>query len=242
MFKTLKIRGFEIQSINHAEAIIGTDFPEAVAEIEGALLGLSLPISEIVGSGGGETKITQRLRRALAGTKWPKHNFEIKKTVDGVVKESITHEIDHVRNFDNGTFALEIEWNNKDPFFDRDLENFKRLHAEGVISVASIITRGSSMQNEMLSRFEQFAADNGIHSFADLERLEIDPTPKHRSYIQKAIIYFANTVDAVDLTRLFCALWPCPPNVRQANHLSERGQLPHPLRHLPPAYRLHRRA
>ena len=31
--------------------------------------------------------------------------------------------------------ALEIEWNNKDPSFDRDLENFKRLHAEGAISI-----------------------------------------------------------------------------------------------------------
>ena len=31
--------------------------------------------------------------------------------------------------------ALEIEWNNKAPLFDRDLENFKRLHAEGGISI-----------------------------------------------------------------------------------------------------------
>jgi hypothetical protein len=31
-----------------------------------------------------------------------------------------------------GVLALEIEWNN--PFFDRDLENFKRLHANGAIS------------------------------------------------------------------------------------------------------------
>ncbi|MEQ8826742.1 MAG: BglII/BstYI family type II restriction endonuclease, partial [Parvibaculum sp.] len=187
MFEILRGRGFEIQSINHAEAIIGTDFPEAVVEIETALLHLSLPISEIVGSGGGETKMTQRLRRALADTKWPKHNFEIRKTVDGIVKESITHEIDHVRTFDNGTFALEIEWNNKDPFFDRDLENFKRLHAEGVISVASIITRGSTMQSEILARIEQFATDNGIKDFSDLERLEIDPTPKHRAAIRKAV-------------------------------------------------------
>jgi Restriction endonuclease BglII len=36
-----------------------------------------------------------------------------------------------------GVVALEIEWNNKDPFFDRDLENFKRLHAEGAISVGT---------------------------------------------------------------------------------------------------------
>tara|TARA_R100001129_G_scaffold33347_1_gene22432 strand:+ start:592 stop:1326 length:735 start_codon:yes stop_codon:yes gene_type:complete len=185
MFDTLKERGFEIVSINHAQAIVERDFPDAEAEIENALSELTLPISEIIGSGGGEAKMTQRLRRGLTGAKWPKHNFEIAKTVDGVVKESITHEIDHVRRFENGTFALEIEWNNKDPFFDRDLENFKRLHAEGVISVAAIITRGSDMQAEMLSRVRQFAADHAIDSFDVLDTLEIDPTTRQRQQIKK---------------------------------------------------------
>ena len=41
---------------------------------------------------------------------------------------------------------MEIEWNNKDPFYDRDLENFKRLHADGAISVGimGLGTLGSS--------------------------------------------------------------------------------------------------
>ena len=52
--------------------------------------------------------------------------------------------MDHVKRYDGtGVIALEIEWNNKDPFFDRDLENFKRLHAEGAISVG--IVRGQPM-------------------------------------------------------------------------------------------------
>ena len=71
-----------------------------------------------------------------------KHNFEIKKLIDEVPRESISHEVDHVRTLPNGAIALEIEWNNKDPFFDRDLENFKRLHGEGAISVGVLITRG----------------------------------------------------------------------------------------------------
>ncbi len=69
--------------------------------------------------------------------------------IDHVEKESISHEIDHFHPTDEGTFALEIEWNNKDPFFDRDLENFKRLHAEGVISVGAIVTRGSELQSQL---------------------------------------------------------------------------------------------
>ena len=48
-------------------------------------------------------------------------------------REAISHEIDHVKKFDKFMLALEIEWNTEDPFFDRDLENFKRLHADGAI-------------------------------------------------------------------------------------------------------------
>ncbi|WP_428102394.1 BglII/BstYI family type II restriction endonuclease [Candidatus Rariloculus sp.] len=69
--------------------------------------------------------------------------------MDGQETESVTHEIDHVRDDAQGALALEIEWNNKDPFFDRDLENFKRLHAEGAISVGIIVTRGASLQTAL---------------------------------------------------------------------------------------------
>ena len=168
MFDKLRDLGFEVEFTSHAEAIILHDFPDLIPELEGALEQTSIPITEIIGGGGGEAKVTQRLRRSLAAMEWTKHNFELKKTVDGVPKESISHEIDHVRRADNGVFALEIEWNNKDPFFDRDLENFKRLHAEGAISVGAIVTRGSAMQNAMRERVERFATERGIIDFDGL--------------------------------------------------------------------------
>ena len=69
--------------------------------------------------------------------------------IDGIEREAISHEIDHVRRGRNGTIALEIEWNNKDPFFDRDLENFQRLHALSAISFGVVVTRGASLQDGM---------------------------------------------------------------------------------------------
>src|SRR5690606_3465341 len=42
--------------------------------------------------------------------------------------------------------ALEVEWNNKDPFFDRDLLNFQALHREGAIAVGIVVTRGPELQ------------------------------------------------------------------------------------------------
>ena len=84
MLERLKEHGFEVEFTSHAEAIMLHDFPELVDELEGALLGISLPMTEIIGGGGGEAKMTQRLRRGLAAMQWTKHNFELKKIVDGV--------------------------------------------------------------------------------------------------------------------------------------------------------------
>jgi hypothetical protein len=42
--------------------------------------------------------------------------------------------------------ALEVEWNNKDPFFDRDLNNFRLLFELRAIDVGVIVTRGSELQ------------------------------------------------------------------------------------------------
>jgi Restriction endonuclease BglII len=182
---TLLERGFDLLYVSHADAILAQDFPQAAAELERALSDLELPITEIIGSGGGETKFTQRLRRTLAAMNWPKHIFEITKSVDGAPKESTSHEIDHVRRSAKGAVALEIEWNNKDPFFDRDLENFKRLHAEGAISIGVLITRGASLQASLWNAVRRFASDRGVTSFDDLATNGYTPTPKQRNNVLK---------------------------------------------------------
>lgn len=185
MFEVLKNMGFEVLTLHHAEAILKHDMASAAADIEAVLSAAHLPAEELVRGGGGEGELTQRLRRALVDLGWNKHNFEIRKTVDGVEKESISHEIDHVKRFGQGTFALEIEWNNKDPFFDRDLENFKRLHADGVISMGGIITRGSSLQESLRGLIAAFARKNGIDSLAAAQAYYA-PTERQRKNITRA--------------------------------------------------------
>jgi hypothetical protein len=185
----LREREFDIQFESHAAAILEQDFPAALKDLEEVLLGVKIPISEIIGSGGGEAKGTQRMRHSLNERGWQKINFEILKTINGVEKESISHEVDHVKEFE-GPFkgkksvALEIEWNNKDPFFDRDLENFKRLHAEGAISVGVIVTRGRSLQEEMWNFVRRFAEENKITTFEDVTRIGLNPTKRQQAEIK----------------------------------------------------------
>jgi hypothetical protein len=179
--------GFEIRCQSHAAAILEKDTPLALEDLEKALLNLTVPINEIIGSGGGETKLTQRIRRAFAGLGWQKTIFEIRKTINGVERESVSHEVDHVKNFNGYNIALEIELNNKDPFFDRDLENFKRLHAEGAISVGIIVTRGSALHGEMREFVSRFAREEKVRGFADLERLDIQLTRRKRNDIESRV-------------------------------------------------------
>lgn len=186
MFEELKQKGFQVLALHHAEAILKHDMMQAADELEKVLLDVAITAEELVRGGGGEGELTQRIRRSLANDHgWKKHSFEIKKIIDGEEKESVSHEIDHVKRFATGTFALEIEWNNKDPFFDRDLENFKRLHADGVISIGSIITRGESLQNALRDIVARFARKNGIRDQAALSRY-YTPTARQLELIERA--------------------------------------------------------
>jgi hypothetical protein len=187
MFDRLRDLGFEIAFASHAEAIMGVDFPDIVRDLEAALLNVSLPITEIVGSGGGEAQLTQRLRRGFHDLGWRKRNIKIEKVIDGVIDEnaSKTHEIDHFHTTDRGNFALEIEWNNKDPFFDRDLDNFERLHGEGVISVGAIVTRGAALQASLRAMIQSWAEREALTGFADLKARGLKrPTERQEAIVE----------------------------------------------------------
>ena len=96
--------------------------------------------------------------------------------IDGIQREAVSHEVDHIARFPVGVVALEIEWNNKDPFFDRDLENYKRLHADGAISIGILVTRGLSLQDGMRALVQRYAREAGITGPDDLERIGLNPT------------------------------------------------------------------
>ena len=187
IFGALVARGFQIEFYSHATAILAVDFPDAIAELESALLNVTIPIEEIIAGGGGEAKGTQRLRRALNALNWVKTKFTIKKIVNERERESISHEIDHVREFPAGTVALEIEWNNKDPFFDRDLENFKHLHVDGAISVGIVVTRGRSLHSNMRSLVRRFVDERQIQALDDLKQWGYEATSRQRRAIEARI-------------------------------------------------------
>lgn len=164
------------------------DFPSAEGELQEVLLSATIPIEEIIAGGGGEAKGTQRLRRGLQAKLWETVTFVVEKRINGVQREAVSHKMDHVKSFElhsggSGAIAMEIEWNNKDPFYDRDLENFKRLHADGAISVGIIVTRGRSLHENMRAMVGRFFDERQIRTLEDLERWGYNPTVAQRKAI-----------------------------------------------------------
>ena len=192
----LRERGYDVLCTSHSEAILTTDFPEALGQIEAVLADFRINVEQIVRGGGGETPFTQRLRRAFDDRGWIKREFRLRKFIDEVETQATTHEVDHVKQFEKGTVALEIEWNNKDPFYDRDLDNFKRLHADGGISAGVIITRGASLHDSIRELLTRFGAARDITEFADLEAFEYHPTRRQRAEIERRVGGDVSFVDA----------------------------------------------
>jgi hypothetical protein len=116
--------------------------PYEWAEIRAALLSFRLLRSEVQKAGGSRSSIVERLELPLKTAGWIEKQFATAIVVDGDQRDSPTHSVDCFK----GRVALEVEWNNKDPFYDRDLNNFRLLFDLQVIDVGVIITRCSHLQ------------------------------------------------------------------------------------------------
>jgi len=134
---------YEVHEWRHALAILAHDFPSEFADIIDVLTRFRLRKSWIVVGGKNKSGVARWLDEELAAKGWSPKNFDTKIIVDEAAMESPTHEVDCFK----GRVALEIEWNNKDPFFDRDLNNFRLLFDLRAISVGVIITRSDALQD-----------------------------------------------------------------------------------------------
>ncbi len=134
--------GYEIHEWRHACTILKEEFPQEWNDIVTVLSEFKLLKSDIVMPGGAKSDISGKIDGHLYRLGWEEKQFDTKVVVDGVEHHSPTHKIDCYKN----RVALEIEWNNKDPFYDRDLNNFRLLFDLRAISIGIIITRCDELQ------------------------------------------------------------------------------------------------
>ncbi|GFM36899.1 BglII/BstYI family type II restriction endonuclease [Desulfovibrio psychrotolerans] len=133
---------YEVFDYKNALSVLNGSFYQEFSELCNVLSGFRLLSSDIVAAGGRKSPIAEKLDGALYNMLWIEKQFETSKIIDGVVRSTPTHKIDCYKN----KVAIEVEWNNKDPFFDRDLNNFRLLYDLDAISVGIIITRSDELQ------------------------------------------------------------------------------------------------
>lgn len=133
---------YEVHEWKHASAILKSDFNSEWNDIINVLTNFRLKKSWITVGGGRKSKVAESIDNAFIQRGWIEKSFETKVIVDAHQMDSPTHKVDCYKN----RVALEIEWNNKDPFFDRDLNNFRLLFDLRAICAGIIITRCDELQ------------------------------------------------------------------------------------------------
>lgn len=160
---------YEVHEWKHACAILHHDFPTEWDDILAVLSDFRLNRSWITNPGGRKSKVSEFINSYLYGRDWVEKEFQTHVVVDEHTMDTPTHKIDCFRN----RVALEIEWNNKDPFYDRDLNNFRLLFDLRAISVGVIITRCDNLQEifNQLGRGSSYGAST-THMSKLLPRIE----------------------------------------------------------------------
>jgi hypothetical protein len=137
------VENYQVKEWKHACAILSSDFPEEWKDINDLLISFKLKKSSISVAGGRKSLVSESIDKFLYDRGWIEKEFQTRIIVDDNSIDSPTHKVDCYKN----KVALEIEWNNKDPFFDRDLNNFRLLFDLRAISVGVIITRADELQD-----------------------------------------------------------------------------------------------
>ncbi|MCL4464504.1 MAG: restriction endonuclease [Chloroflexi bacterium] len=133
---------YEIHEWKHACAILEKDFPGEWSDVIEVLSLFRLRKSHIVKPGGRKSDVSADIDSAFNLRQWKEKKFDTSVVIDTTELKSPTHKVDCYKNH----VALEIEWNNKDPFLDRDLNNFRLLFDLRAISVGVIVTRCDELQ------------------------------------------------------------------------------------------------
>lgn len=135
-------KNYEVHEWKHACAILSQDFPQEWKALCDVLTRFRLYKDWITTPGGNRSSLGAWIDAEFGKHGWVEKRFETSILVDKQRSDSPTHKVDCFKN----RVAFELEWNNKDPFFDRDLNNFRLLFELRAVSVGVILTRCDDLQ------------------------------------------------------------------------------------------------
>jgi hypothetical protein len=133
---------YRVKEWRNAAGVLHTACPREWADIVEVLRNFRLRRSEIEAAGKNRSPISRQIDGAFYARGWIEKDFHTAIKIDEQEYDTPTHSVDCFKN----RVALEVEWNNKDPFFDRDLNNFRLLFDLRAIDVGVIVTRATELQ------------------------------------------------------------------------------------------------
>src|SRR5262245_9170689 len=133
---------YEVHEWRNAVGVLTTACKGEWEDILFALREFKLLRSEILRKGGRKSLIAMRFDGSPTAQAWGERQFRTVISIDDAKLETPTHQVDCYKN----RVALEVEWNNKIEFYDRDLNNFRLLFDLRAIDAGVIVTRASHLQ------------------------------------------------------------------------------------------------
>jgi Restriction endonuclease BglII len=140
----------------NAIAVLRGAYPDEWDDLLAVLRAFKLCRTALQAEGGNKTVIAKAIDEHFTALGWQETDFDTRVSVahhprhgaDEIFEyKSPTHKVDSFKNH----VGVELEWNNKDTFFDRDLNNFRLLFELRVIGVGVIITRGEDVRELAIS-------------------------------------------------------------------------------------------
>lgn len=165
------IPGWDCYDWRNARTILRHANSSEWSDIVSVLGSHRLTHSELAAKGRNKTETAGAIDSQFYELKWAEKKFETKIVVDEKAEESPTHKVDCFK----GKVALEVEWNNKDPFYDRDLNNFRLLYDLRIIDVGVIVTRSTALQQWLHRRYKDFGRTAGTFGASTTHFDKLEP-------------------------------------------------------------------
>ena len=168
--------GYALRNINYGMELLPNAFPDHYTSLVRALDAWRVSWADIEAGGGNKSPISRHFDDAFEGEGWQETALELETRLAGVTTIARTHKIDLFKRGPNGELpgvGIELEWNNKDEFFDRDLINFESIHRARGLAVGIIVTRGPMLQEALRAKgLDKFGA-RSTHWEKLMDRLDL---------------------------------------------------------------------
>jgi len=201
-FEELKKLNWEVLDFNNAIDISKKVFGKDINNLCEILIETKVDLERhIITGGGGRSLFVQELEKKFKNQEWKKNNISITNKISFLNNiparetESSSHEVDHLIKTEKGNLAiLEIEWNNKSEFFDRDLHNIQNAWQIHAVDLGIIVTRSKALNENLTDDIYNYFLNNGIKDYSDFQKLKEKlirfnfPSTSHIKKINKALL------------------------------------------------------